>query len=465
VTCFVFLGPTLSMAEAATVLDAVYLPPVRQGDVLRLVRANRPRAIGIVDGYFRAVPACWHKEVLFALGEGVHVFGAASMGALRAAELDRFGMVGVGRIYGAYRSGVFPPFDREPFEDDDEVAIVHGPAETGYVAASDAMVDIRATLARAADAGVVGVRVRDTLAALAKALPYPDRGYPRLLATARAQGLDETILLPLEAWLPHHRFDLKWTDALEMLGAMREFLARDPAPFAADFRLEASAAWRAALSAVDRPSADGGAALDELVLDEVRLGAGVADGLRRRAVERLAALEAAVHRHAAVDGAARRSAATAIRAARGLVRQRDVDRWLGELDLDRDGLDRLAADEARLDFLTALDAHAAGACLLDLLRLEGLYPELRARAVAKRDALAGLAERVLDEAAVRELVSWHALLGERPAPVDPDSYARSLGFADAADLARAIWRERAWRRHGAGTGARADSAGGEPPNR
>ena len=52
---------------------------------------------------------------------GIHVYGAASIGALRAAELDAFGMRGIGRIYEDFREGVL--------EDDDEVAVLHGPEE------------------------------------------------------------------------------------------------------------------------------------------------------------------------------------------------------------------------------------------------------------------------------------------------------------------------------------------------
>ena len=57
----VFLGPSLPRAQAEAVLDALYLPPVRQGDVYRLVRDRRPAVIGIIDGYFHQVPAVWHK--------------------------------------------------------------------------------------------------------------------------------------------------------------------------------------------------------------------------------------------------------------------------------------------------------------------------------------------------------------------------------------------------------------------
>src|SRR5512147_3214094 len=94
----VFLGPTLAHTEARSVLDATYLPPAGQGDVYRAA-LKRPWAIGIVDGYFERVPAVWHKELLWAMSQGIHVFGAASMGALRALELAPFGMIGVGSVF------------------------------------------------------------------------------------------------------------------------------------------------------------------------------------------------------------------------------------------------------------------------------------------------------------------------------------------------------------------------------
>src|SRR4051794_1463402 len=102
----VFLGPSLSWNEARNVLpNATFLPPAKAGDVYLAVK-DGAMVIGIIDGFFEQVPAVWHKEVLYALSKGVHVFGAASMGALRAAELHPFGMIGVGRIFEAYRDGV-----------------------------------------------------------------------------------------------------------------------------------------------------------------------------------------------------------------------------------------------------------------------------------------------------------------------------------------------------------------------
>ena len=129
----VFVGPTLAAAEVrARLPDAVVLPPVAVGEVLARVRRRPPRVIAIIDGYFERMAAVWHKELLCALARGVAVWGAASMGALRAAELAPFGMRGVGPIYRAFARGALVA--------DDEVAVAHLPAAHGYRAISDALV-------------------------------------------------------------------------------------------------------------------------------------------------------------------------------------------------------------------------------------------------------------------------------------------------------------------------------------
>jgi len=105
VSVYVFTGPTISAAEAGSELQAVYLPPAAEGDVYRAT-LKRPQAIGIIDGYFQSIPTVRHKEILWAMSRGIHVFGSASIGALRAAELAAFGMEGVGTIFEFYRDGM-----------------------------------------------------------------------------------------------------------------------------------------------------------------------------------------------------------------------------------------------------------------------------------------------------------------------------------------------------------------------
>ena len=69
--------------------------PGEAGDLYRAARGGA-RVIGLVDGVFEDRPTVWHKEILWALDRGVRVLGAASLGALRAAECAPFGMEGVG---------------------------------------------------------------------------------------------------------------------------------------------------------------------------------------------------------------------------------------------------------------------------------------------------------------------------------------------------------------------------------
>jgi hypothetical protein len=242
-TVYVFTGPTISAAEARRALDAVYLPPVAQGDVYRIALL-RPRAIGIIDGYFECVPAVWHKEILWALTRGIHIYGSASMGALRAAELAPFGMRGVGDIYRAYRDGLL--------EDDDEVAVTHGPEDADFRTLSEAMVNIRRTLASAEADAVVGANTRAALERIAKDLFFPDRSYPLMLRLGAAHGLPERELDALRRWLPQGRINQKREDALAMLREMRRGLAEEPPPGRVSFTFEHTYHWDRAMKAAAR---------------------------------------------------------------------------------------------------------------------------------------------------------------------------------------------------------------------
>lgn len=240
----VFLGPTLDAAAARELFDADYRPPVAQGDVYRAVRAGAP-AIGIVDGFFQSQPSVWHKEILWALHEGVHVYGAASMGALRAAELATFGMVGVGEIFERLRERALIA--------DDEVALVHGPAELGYRPMSVALVDIRATLAAAVERGVVDAEVAGRLCTIAARTFYPERRWEHLIETARDRGIAAAPLDRLERALPAVQVSRKRADALAMLRRMAADAGRRPGPFRPGFRFEETLLWREMVARIENP--------------------------------------------------------------------------------------------------------------------------------------------------------------------------------------------------------------------
>ena len=233
----IFAGPSLPPGARPAAEPAIeWRPPVRQGDVYRAVLTG-PDVIGIVDGYFEIVPTVWHKEILWAMTQGIHVFGAASTGALRAAELDAFGMRGVGQVYEAFRDGVL--------EDDDEVAVLHGPEELGYPSLTEAMVNIRATMAEAGRRGVLAPELAAQITGIAKALFYKERTYERVWRDAAGAGIPAAMLRDIAAWLPLGRIDRKRADAEMMLDAIRAHLAAERPPLRVAYTLAETAAWEA----------------------------------------------------------------------------------------------------------------------------------------------------------------------------------------------------------------------------
>lgn len=203
----VYVGPTLDAAEARELLpDATVLPPAAVGDILRAAHDKSVRRIALIDGYFERMAAVWHKEILVALERGIEVWGAASMGALRAAELHPFGMRGVGYIYQAYKRGEVTA--------DDEVAVAHLPAEYGYRAVSDALINIRYNLQVWTSGNVIQAKTADRLLALARARFYRERTWATLFADARSAKVSERQLAKIENLL---KTDRKHADALELL--------------------------------------------------------------------------------------------------------------------------------------------------------------------------------------------------------------------------------------------------------
>lgn len=251
ISAYIFNGPTLPAfqvrdrlgyrltADQELVLPSgqriKFLPPVSEGDVLRLVPL-RPKMIGVIDGYFETVPAVWHREILYAMSQGIHVIGASSMGALRAAELEAFGMEGVGAVFQAFSDGLL--------EDDDEVAVIHGAAEMGFPLLSEAMVNIRRTLEDACGEGFLGQSERDALIRIAKQLHYKSRSYAKILSMAQEQDLDGRGMSRFKGWLPEGRKDQKLLDALALVDVIISRLGGNIEPKQVLYSFENTIPWQ-----------------------------------------------------------------------------------------------------------------------------------------------------------------------------------------------------------------------------
>ena len=166
----VFCGPTLAGIELPA--GVTRLPPAGFGDML--VNAPKtPSTLVLIDGLFGSQRSPWHKEILTLLAAGHRVVGAASMGALRACELQGHGMIGIGLVFRAYQRGVLI--------DDGDVAVVHAPAELGWRPLSIALVDVLAALNLARRTAAIDRAMAGILANRARALSFRDRNWRKIL--------------------------------------------------------------------------------------------------------------------------------------------------------------------------------------------------------------------------------------------------------------------------------------------
>ncbi|WP_344430777.1 TfuA-like protein [Streptomyces lavendulocolor] len=204
-----FVGPTLPRSEPQLAAPGVRLwPPARHGDLFA-DSIRRDDTVVLIDGVYHQAPALRHKEILAALGRGVRVIGAASIGALRAAELAPYGMLGVGAIYTAYVRG--------ELDGDDEVAVGQTPDGT-FDALTWPLVNIRHVLKLARAAGTVDDERATAVLAALRAVYYPQRTWAATRAVCRSLGEEA-----FADWLAEQRErdpffgDLKRTDALTAL--------------------------------------------------------------------------------------------------------------------------------------------------------------------------------------------------------------------------------------------------------
>jgi hypothetical protein len=179
VSIVAFAGPSLPAAARAEFPDVQWRPPAEAGDLLSL-RPDEVSTICLIDGYFDHRPAVRHKEVLLLLAEGVRIFGSSSIGALRACEMEAFGMIGVGAIFRAYARGTI--------QGDDEVALIHAGEEHDWRPLSIPLVDVRATLCLARRKRIIDGEAARALLEAASSIHYVDRDWASVCTRAGCAG-------------------------------------------------------------------------------------------------------------------------------------------------------------------------------------------------------------------------------------------------------------------------------------
>ena len=173
----IYTGLSLPFDEAKEILDShgdievIYRRPIQRGD-LELALKENPNIIAIIDGVFHQNSAVGHKEILNVMKKGIEVYGASSMGALRASELDSLGMIGIGYCYEQYANGVI--------DSDDDVAVMLD-GET-LESLSVPLINMRYIFDNAVSENIITEDEKDELLQIAKKTFYPKRNYAQTLS-------------------------------------------------------------------------------------------------------------------------------------------------------------------------------------------------------------------------------------------------------------------------------------------
>jgi hypothetical protein len=176
----VFAGPSLGEARLRCLSTATHAPPIKRGD---LAAVGEFDVVIIIDGEFGQSDSVSPKEILAVIERGKTVIGAASMGALRASELDRSGMIGVGWVYDYFR--------RQPVRRDADVALAYSIFD--FKPMTVPIVDVEYWMERTFAAGLIGRKARRFVLTAARNIFFAERTVERLMDSMRRAVGDQVV--------------------------------------------------------------------------------------------------------------------------------------------------------------------------------------------------------------------------------------------------------------------------------
>jgi hypothetical protein len=199
---YCFSGPTLNSTQLSIFPQVSFLPPIKSGDLntLLLNKSNRVQSVIIIDGLYHSSLSIRHKEIIAAIKRGIKVYGAGSIGALRAAELNGYGMIGHGEVFHYYANNLITS--------DDEVSVVHDPCSP-FTSYSLPTINLRLSIPSLIKQGLIsGIQSSDLLS-FYESLHYTERTRSRFIHYLKEVGLDPSLV--------DHITDYKLKDSIELL--------------------------------------------------------------------------------------------------------------------------------------------------------------------------------------------------------------------------------------------------------
>ncbi|KAF3997024.1 TfuA-like protein [Glaciimonas immobilis] len=204
----VFLGPSFDFVEAQNYLKANFIPPAKRGD-FRKFCLDSHTVVVLIDGemIFGAPPS--PQELLDVMASGVHLFGAASLGALRGVELRDYGFKASGWVYEEYLSGRVK-------HDDELLSILH--PET-FLPLTVPLINIRYALSLMTSRYFLSVNSAQKFLGGCREIFFEDRTEQEIKRLGLSLGLDERLVGEIFS----SKYDIKKIDAIECLQKVKRF--------------------------------------------------------------------------------------------------------------------------------------------------------------------------------------------------------------------------------------------------
>ncbi len=204
----IFLGPSLEINKAKKIIDADFKPPAKKGDFINLSLLRDKRDIVLIDGVFlQEYPPTPIEVFQVVNNKNFKVYGASSIGALRAVELEKFGMKGIGKI--------FELFKKNLINSDDEIAVTF---DSEYNLLSEAMIDIRYNIFLGWKKGIIDKETKDIMVKLAKRIYFPFRSYENIIRKSlQLYPSKEKYISRFNDYIVDNKLSLKELDAIRTL--------------------------------------------------------------------------------------------------------------------------------------------------------------------------------------------------------------------------------------------------------
>lgn len=209
----IYCGASLSLAEIFDVLggDTTVYPPIKRGD---LKKNGENKIIGIIDGVFDGALSVSPQEIKDSMRDGNVIFGSSSMGALRAVELEREGMIGIGKIFQAFKSGYV--------NSDAEVAMIF--SAKNYIPLSEPLIHIRFFLKDMVKQNILLPYETKYIEEQLEKIYFPDLTYDRLFGILQEYMGSDKVRAIQQYYLKHKDdYNIKKQDARELLQAIKVY--------------------------------------------------------------------------------------------------------------------------------------------------------------------------------------------------------------------------------------------------